>query len=66
MNRKPNTRKRKNPRPSGRGGSQQQDGRARVSDTPDVCGTMMAHMGTGGNNVPMVMSGIPSVHPKAM
>lgn len=34
----------------------QQDGRAKVSDTPDVSMTITAHAGTGGNNVPMVMS----------
>ena len=34
----------------------QQDGRAKVSDTPDVPMTITAHAGTGGNNVPMVMS----------
>lgn len=34
----------------------QQDGRAKVSDTPDVSMTITTHAGTGGNNVPMVMS----------
>lgn len=34
----------------------QQDGRAKVSDTPDVPMTITAHAGTGGNDVPMVMS----------
>ena len=33
----------------------QQDGRCRVSETPDISGTVTAHAGTGGNNVPMVM-----------
>lgn len=33
----------------------QQDGRCKVSKTPDVSATITAHAGTGGNNVPMVM-----------
>lgn len=33
----------------------QQDARMRVSKQPDVSGTITAHAGTGGNNVPMVM-----------
>lgn len=33
----------------------QQDARMRVSKQPDLSGTITAHAGTGGNNVPMVM-----------
>lgn len=33
----------------------QQDARVRVSKQPDLSGTITAHAGTGGNNVPMVM-----------
>ena len=33
----------------------QQDARMRVSKQPDLSGTIAAHAGTGGNNVPMVM-----------
>lgn len=33
----------------------QQDGRCRISETPDISGTITAHAGTGGNNVPMLM-----------
>lgn len=33
----------------------QQDARMRVGKQPDVSGTITAHAGTGGNNVPMVM-----------
>lgn len=32
----------------------QQDGRFKVSDHPDVSNTLTSHMGTGGNNVPLV------------
>ena len=32
----------------------QQDGRFRVSNHPDVSNTLTSHMGTGGNNVPLV------------
>lgn len=36
-------------------GFHQQDGRCRISETPDISGTITAHAGTGGNNVPMLM-----------
>lgn len=32
----------------------QQDGRFKVSDHPDVSNTLTSHMGTGGNNVPLI------------
>lgn len=32
----------------------QQDGRFRVSEHPDLSNTLTSHMGTGGNNVPLV------------
>lgn len=32
----------------------QQDGRFKVSDHPDVSNTLVSHMGTGGNNVPLI------------
>ena len=32
----------------------QQDGRFKVSNHPDVSNTLTSHMGTGGNNVPLV------------
>lgn len=32
----------------------QQDGRFRVSEHPDLPNTLTSHMGTGGNNVPLV------------
>lgn len=32
----------------------QQDGRFKVSDHPDVSNTLISHMGTGGNNVPLI------------
>lgn len=32
----------------------QQDGRFKVSDQPDVSNTLTSHMGTGGNNVPLI------------
>lgn len=32
----------------------QRDGRFKVSDHPDVSNTLTSHMGTGGNNVPLV------------
>lgn len=32
----------------------QQDGRFQVSNHPDVSNTLTSHMGTGGNNVPLV------------
>lgn len=32
----------------------QQDGRFKVSDHPDVSNTRTSHMGTGGNNVPLI------------
>ena len=44
----------------------QQDGRAKVSDTPDVSMTITAHAGTGGNNVPMVMSGSVQTLPRGL
>ena len=32
----------------------QQDGRFKVSEHPDLSNTLTSHMGTGGNNVPLV------------
>lgn len=32
----------------------QQDGRFKVSDHPDMSNTLTSHMGTGGNNVPLI------------
>lgn len=32
----------------------QQDGQFKVSDHPDVSNTLTSHMGTGGNNVPLI------------
>ena len=32
----------------------QQDGRFKVSDQPDMSNTLTSHMGTGGNNVPLI------------
>ena len=34
--------------------SHQQDGRFKVSNHPEVSNTLTSHMGTGGNNVPLV------------
>ena len=39
----------------------QQDGRFKVSNHPEVSNTLTSHMGTGGNNVPLVKAFNPTL-----